>query len=49
MGDFAEGLIQGCADHFKEDIIVEKQEIPPGNGSEVRFLIRRRVAGANHG
>lgn len=49
MGDFAEGLIEGCADHFKEKVTIEKQQILPGDGSEIRFLIRRRVTGTNHG
>lgn len=42
FAELAEGLIQGCAEHFKEAIAIERQNLdgPPGT-TVVRFLLTR--------
>lgn len=40
LPDLAEGLIQGCADWFKEPITIER-EVVDANGNEVIFKLRR--------
>jgi predicted hydrocarbon binding protein len=44
MHDFAEGLIAGCADHFNEPLLIEKEDVS-GDGSRVKFIITRRTDG----
>ncbi|AMO56486.1 hypothetical protein GZ77_06780 [Endozoicomonas montiporae] len=39
----AEGLIKGCAVHFKEDIAIDRQDLPgTGPGTEAVFVMERR-------
>lgn len=40
MADFAAGLIEGCANHYKEKLEVARKDLNE-SGSEVEFLIRR--------
>ena len=40
MADFAEGLIEGCADHFNETYAIAKENIEE-TGKVVRFMISR--------
>jgi hypothetical protein len=39
MEDLAEGLIKGCALHFREQLLVRREKIADGVGSGVRFHI----------
>ncbi len=39
FGDFAEGLIQGCADHFGERIAIKREPLAAESGVALRFLI----------
>ena len=39
MSSFAEGLIQGCLSHFKENAIIEKDFLKK-DGSKVSFRIK---------
>ncbi|MCF8364197.1 MAG: heme NO-binding domain-containing protein [Bacteroidales bacterium] len=41
MGDLALGLISGCTQHFKEDIIVETINENDG-GSEITFMLTKK-------
>ena len=41
MGDFAEGLIEGCMAHFNENVDIEKQLIFE-DGSKVLFIITKK-------
>jgi hypothetical protein len=41
LGDFAEGLIQGCADHFGEQVEIRQEPLAGGPGTAIRFLITR--------
>jgi hypothetical protein len=40
MGDFAEGLIRGCMQHFNENVAIEK-ELLADDESKISFSIRR--------
>lgn len=39
MGDVAEGLMQGCASHYGEKIIIRRERIGDKSGSSERFLL----------
>lgn len=39
MGDLAEGLIEGCAEHYGETLRVERQDLSGGKGIEVLFRV----------
>ncbi len=41
FGDLAEGLIRGCIDHFGDSITLEREDLHPGDGTVVRFLLNR--------
>lgn len=41
MGDFAEGLILGCMNHFNENVELKKK-IMANDGSQVRFTLTRK-------
>jgi hypothetical protein len=40
MGDFAHGLIEGCGNHFNEDLQIEKEPLD-SRGNRVKFVIKR--------
>lgn len=40
FADLAEGLILGCAAHFKESAEIESEDLSEGQGTDVRFTIR---------
>lgn len=42
FADFAAGLIQGCIDHFKEKIDVQRIDLPPFKGTSARFLLTKQ-------
>jgi len=46
MADLAEGLMHGTAEHFKEQISVEREDLSEGRGEVVRFRIRKMEAAA---
>ncbi len=47
MADFAQGLIEGCITHFKENITVQRADLPPqGDEALTRFTLVR-TANAN--
>jgi hypothetical protein len=39
FSDLAEGLIRGCVRHFKESIVVTREQLPAEEGSRVRFIL----------
>lgn len=41
FGDFAEGLILGCGDHFGENLSIAREPLDGGEGSAIRFHITR--------
>ncbi len=41
--DFAEGLMQGCIDHFGEPINLERTDLSEGKGTIVEFTLTRQV------
>lgn len=41
MSGFAHGLILGCAEYFKEELDITKEDLSNGEGSKVKFNIRR--------
>lgn len=44
FADLAEGLIRGCADHFKEDITIERQDHNTDHSYQSTFVIVRNTA-----
>ena len=44
LAALAEGLIQGCADHFREPIEIVTEDLSSGKGEVVRFTITKRAA-----
>jgi len=40
LADFAEGLITGCLDHFKERVIIERENLSDDN-SKVKFTLTK--------
>lgn len=47
FGDLAYGLIEGCGEHFGENLVIEKEELPSDEGSRIRFLLTREPAVAH--
>ncbi len=45
FADLAEGLIEGCAAHFRQPMIIERQTLREGDVNSVRFLLTRVAAG----
>ena len=46
MADFAQGLIEGCIAHFKENITLQRTELPPqGDEALTRFTLVRTAHG----
>ena len=43
LADLAEGLIQACADHFGEEVSIERKDLSGGTGTAAEFHIRRQV------
>lgn len=41
FADFAEGLMQGCAEHFGEKIVINREIISPKEKNTVRFYIEK--------
>lgn len=39
LGDLAQGLIEGCAEHFDQTILIERHTDPAGGGSQERFIL----------
>lgn len=45
LSSLAEGLIQGCADHFGEPIEIQREDLPrSATGEVVRFTVTKRAA-----
>ena len=42
LADLAEGLIQSCIEYFKEDITVEREDLPSAEGVVARFTLTER-------
>lgn len=40
FADLAEGLIKGCASHFKEELTLERQDLPVSEGYQTQFNIQ---------
>jgi len=41
LGDLAEGLMKGCIEYFEDSIAIQRENLPPGDGTNVRFLLTR--------
>src|SRR5262245_42844298 len=41
LGDLAEGLLRGCADHFGERVAIDRVDVPEPVGQTVRFTLTR--------
>jgi hypothetical protein len=41
FADLAEGLIQGCAEHFREPLAIGRESVSAESGSRVRFTLER--------
>ena len=41
FADLAEGLIQGCAEHFREPLAIRRESVAADSGSRVRFTLER--------
>ncbi len=41
LADLAEGLLQGCFEHFRESVHMEKQDLSEGKSQVVQFDIRK--------
>jgi len=41
FADLAEGLIQGCAEHFREPLAIARESVSADSGSRVRFTLER--------
>ena len=42
FADLALGLIQGCADHYGEDVAVDQEDMSAEGRTHVRFTLRRQ-------
>ena len=43
MEDLAEGLIQGCAEHFRETLTIQRRQVLDSRGAGVRFSIEQQT------
>ena len=43
LADLAEGLIDACAKHYREQIALEREDLSDGQGEVVRFTLTRRA------
>ena len=43
FGDLAHGLIEGCATHFGETLVIEKESLSKDGDHSVRFTLTRQV------
>lgn len=41
LADLAEGLIRGCAEHFREPVEIQREDLSEGNETVTRFLLSR--------
>jgi Haem-NO-binding len=41
LGDLAEGLLRGCADHFGERVAIDRVDVAEPGGQTVRFTLTR--------
>lgn len=41
FADLAHGLIEACAAHFKEQLTIEREDLPPRNGTYAKFTITK--------
>ncbi|MDQ3583143.1 MAG: heme NO-binding domain-containing protein [Pseudomonadota bacterium] len=41
FADLAEGLMQGCIDHYGENITIQREDLSGGSGTCVRFLLTK--------
>jgi hypothetical protein len=47
LADFAQGLIQGCVEHFGESMAIERTDLSDdGTGAHTRFRLRKSEHGA---
>ncbi len=44
LGDFCEGLIQGCLTHFSEEASIERREIADGAEAVIEFIVTKAAA-----
>ena len=40
LADFAEGMLHGCIDHFKEPMQVDRYDLPGSNGAHTEFTLK---------
>src|SRR4029453_15659119 len=41
LGDLAQGLLRGCADHFGERVAIDRVDVAAPGGQTVRFTLTR--------
>jgi hypothetical protein len=46
FADLAEGLIRGCAAHFQEAILLEREDLSDPPGTAARFVVSMQAKGA---
>jgi hypothetical protein len=44
LADLAQGLIEGCIDHYGESIHLSREDLDDGSGTHVRFALDRKAA-----
>lgn len=43
LADFAEGMLQGCIEHFNEAIHLERHDVTAGNDAHTRFTMTKQA------
>ncbi len=41
LADLADGLLLGCFEHFKEEVVITREDLSGGTGKKVVFMISR--------
>jgi len=49
LGALAEGLMIGCARHFKETLTIESEDLSGGDGTHIRFTLVRSLSHGRDG
>ncbi len=44
FADFCGGLLEGCIEHFEEEVSIERESVSGGDGCHERFLLTRAAA-----
>lgn len=44
FADLAEGMILACVDHFEDQVVVQREDLGPQDGTQARFLLSPKPA-----